>query len=90
MATTTLLPDDMIELLKQRPGQPNEHLIQERDLNLSFPTSSFPSLLARANLAVDLETRKWVSSKRKRKHLPGETNGSFDNVIRALENNSVG
>ncbi len=90
MASTQLILDDMIQLLRKHPGQSKEQVI--KDLRQTYRCSAFTarSILAWATYALNSETRRWRSSRRQRqKPLPGETNGLLDNAIRVLEDARV-
>ena len=89
MAPTEQILDDVIYLLKQNPGQPEQEVTRSLKQKYALSDGAARNIWARAMFVLCQETRRRRPSRRRLKPLPGETDGGMDNIIRVLEDAAV-
>lgn len=85
MASSHQLLDDAIGVLKQHPDWTHNHLATDLQARHGLTPNKAKTIARRVWSIVDQEACIWRIHRPKRKYLPGDSSGVFDNVVRALE-----
>ena len=90
MPTTQQFLDHATQLLKQFPGWSDDQMVEILTTIYQVTPAKCRALLERARFIMDLETRRWLTSRRRPQPLPGDNNGFLDNAVRVLEEGERG